>query len=234
MCGRTSLFRSIAELADRFDAEPARSFEPRYNIAPGDDLAVVTNDAPGTIDAFQWGLVPHWVDDLRGWPRPINARAESIAEKPSFRDAFDRRRCLVLADGFYEWSGNGGGKHPYRVTLGENEPFAMAGLWERWEGNGSGNGAELTTVTVVTTAANDLLAPIHDRMPVVFTPDEERAWLRADDADARRTMLDPYDGPDMRVYPVSTAVNDPSHDGPELLEPVADAGRQRGLDEFGA
>ncbi|MFC7046239.1 SOS response-associated peptidase [Halobacteriaceae archaeon GCM10025711] len=227
MCGRFSLFTPAGDLAERFDATPTRAFEPRYNVAPGDDVAVIRNDAPAVIDELEWGLIPHWVEDPDDWSKPINARGETVAEKPSFRDAFDRRRCLVLADGFYEWQERPRGpKQPYRVVLGEDDPFAMAGLWEEW----SSNDDVRRTVTIVTTDANDLMAPIHDRMPVVLAPDEEDRWLAADDPGELQGLLDPYDGEDMHAHPVSTAVNDPSNDRPGVVEPVDDP--QSGLGDF--
>ncbi|MGM0591106.1 MAG: SOS response-associated peptidase [Halobacteriota archaeon] len=225
MCGRTSLFTPLAELEARFDATAVEPFPPRYNIAPGEDLAVIRNDALDDIGLARWGLIPGWVDDVTDWPRPINARAETLSEKPSFRDAFERRRCLVLADGFYEWQRRPHGKRPYRVALDGDAPFAMAGLWERW-----GDDDAVTTCTVVTTDANDLVAPIHDRMPVLLAPDEERTWLESDDADERRTLMDPYDGDDLVAYPISTAVNDPTYDSPGVIE--RDGGGQTGLDAF--
>lgn len=226
MCGRTSLFTPVERLEARFDATVDRALSPRYNVAPGDDLAVVTDDRPDRIDLLRWGLVPSWVDDAGDWPSPINARAETLAEKPAFRDAFERRRCLVLADGFYEWTGVRGTKQPYRVALEDDAPFAMAGLWERRRADDE----VLTTCTVVTTTANETVAPLHDRMPVVLSPDEESVWLSDGTGDERRSLLDPYDGGDMRAYPVSRAVNDPANDGPEIVRPAGH--EQSGLDDF--
>ena len=235
MCGRTSLFAPQAAVEERFDARASQPLEPRYNLAPGEDLAVVRNDAPESIDQLRWGLVPHWADDPESGPRPINARAETVDEKPTFRDAFAERRCLVIADGFYEWKANGK-KQPYRVTIGENEPFAFAGLWERWRRD-AGNGEDenegeddLRTVTIITTEANELVAPIHDRMPVILAADEERRWLAGEGEP--KELLDPYDGSDLRTYPVSTAVNDPSNDSPAVVEPIDASGGQQGLDDF--
>ncbi len=227
MCGRYTLFTPPADLEERFGASFEHPPTPRYNAAPGQSLPVITNDAPETIDTFEWGLIPHWAEDASG-NRPINARAETVAEKRSFRDAYENRHCLVLADGFYEWQGTSEGKQPYRVTLDSREPFAMAGLWERWQPPGKqtglsefGNGrpeAEtdaVETFTVITTEPNDVVGTLHDRMAVVLPAAEEQRWLAEGDAD----LLRPY--PDEMVpYPVSTAVNDPSNDSPELVEEV--------------
>ena len=228
MCGRFSLFVPPGILEERFDAEVAGTYVPRYNVAPRDDVAAIRNDDPETIDALSWGLVPDWVDDPDDFPRPINARAETVAEKPSFRDAFAERRCLVLADGFYEWTGRRGSKQPYRIVRTDGEPFAFAGLWETW----GSNGGTLRTTTIVTTAANETVGAIHDRMPVILERDEERPWLSGGDPDVLQSMLHPYPDGELDAYPVSTAVNDPSHDSPDVVEPV-DVDEQSGLGQFG-
>ncbi|MFB6068773.1 MAG: SOS response-associated peptidase [Halobacterium sp.] len=226
MCGRTSLFAPQPAVEARFDAEAAAPLRPRYNVAPGEDLAAVTNEAPATIDHLEWGLLPHWADDPTTSHRPINARAESVAEKPSFRDAYRERRALVLVDGYYEWLERPDDTtQPYRIERRDGEPFALAGLWERWSGEHTRD-----TVTVVTTAANDRLRSIHDRMPVVLSPDREREWL---DAGAGEDLLTPYPEDDLRAYPVSTRVNDPANDDPSVVEPVdPEPTAQSGLDEF--
>lgn len=228
MCGRTSLFVPQSVLEDRFNATAVDPITPRYNIAPGDDLASIANETPEEIRLRGWGLIPHWVDDPAEWPEPINARAETVSEKPAFRDAFHHRRCLVLADGFYEWGGERGHKQPYRITRPDEEPFAMAGLWEEWEANGT----ERETLTIITTDANEAIAPIHDRMPVILEPDEEALWLNDADEGELRTLLDPLPADLTTVFPISTAVNDPANDRPEVIEPV-DRGTQSGLSEFG-
>lgn len=226
MCGRTSLFVPPDRIAGRFTVSVPEAYRPRYNIAPHDDLAVVRNDARGTLRLHEWGLVPHWADDdHRGF---VNARAETVEEKPSFGEAVAERRCLVIADGFYEWQERTTGKQPFRVEREDGEPFAMAGLFEpRADGP--------TTVTVVTTEPNEVVEPLHDRMAVILAPDEEAAWLDADDPDERAVLLGtpPADG--LHAYPVSTAIDDPAAEGPALVEPVAGAGEdpQTGLDDFG-
>ncbi|WP_121741363.1 SOS response-associated peptidase [Natronorubrum halophilum] len=245
MCGRYTLLIERAALEERFDAkfvdsrdEPGTGsetggFTPRYNMAPGQQLPVITNDEPETIRRLEWGLVPSWADDETGGI--INARAETLHEKPSFRAAYERRRCLVFADGFYEWTETPDGKQPYRVAFEDDRPFAMAGLWERWESDSEttqagldafgggrteaddGTDGPLETFTVVTTEPNDLVSDLHDRMAVILEPDSETQWLTADDP---RSLLEPYPADEMRAYPVSRAVNDPSVDEPSLVEPL--------------
>lgn len=224
MCGRYSLFTPPEELEDRFDAEFTFEFEPRYNAAPGQRLPVVTGDEPGAFQRLEWGLVPRWADD-RG-DGHINARAETVDEKPAFSEAYESRRCLVPADGFYEWTDAGDGKRPYRVAYEDDRPFAMAGIWERWTpdtlqtglgefGPDDGPGGEadpVETFAVLTTGPNEVVEPLHHRMAVVLDPDEEDAWLEGEEL-----PLDPAPSDGLRAYPVSTAVNDPANDGPELV-----------------
>ena len=227
MCGRYTLVLERDDLEERFDARFDEPFAPTYNAAPGQRLPVITGEEPETIRRLEWGLVPSWADDDTGGI--INARAETVAEKPSFRAAYERRRCLVPADGFYEWVETDGGKQPYRVAFEDERPFAMAGLWERWEpettqsgldafgGGLEGDDGPLETFTVVTTEPNELVGELHHRMAVILDADDERRWLTGDDP---RDLLEPYPADDMRAYPVSAAVNDPSNDDPSLVEPL--------------
>jgi len=231
MCGRYSLFAPPEDVEARFDATFAFDFEPRYNAAPSQSLPVVTDADPDTIQRMEWGLIPSWADDRtdHGY---INARAETLAQKRSFAEAYESRRCLVPADGMYEWVEAESGKQPYRVALSDDDIFAMAGLYERWKppqrqtglgefGGGGDDGGEdevVETFTIVTTEPNETVADLHHRMAVILDPAEEREWLTGD-TDAVADLLDPYDGP-MRTYQVSTAVNDPSNDSPAIIEPV--------------
>lgn len=238
MCGRYSLFAPVSDVEERFGATFEYSFDPRYNAAPSQSLPVITNDEPETIQRMEWGLIPSWADDRSEFGL-INARAETLTEKASFSDAYERRRCVVPADGFYEWTETADGKEPYRVTLADGSVFGMAGLWERWEspqrqtglaefGHGGANadGTEsdeadiVETFTVVTTEPNDVVGELHDRMAVVLEPDQTGTWLGGDE-DARRSLLAPYDG-EMRAYRVPRAVNDPSNDSPAVVEAVAE------------
>ena len=232
MCGRYTLFVEPETLEERFDARFEDSFTPTYNAAPGQRLPVITDEKPAEIGRLEWGLVPAWAGDDRDGL--INARAETIDEKPSFRDAYARGdecgRCLVLADGFYEWVEEGDGKRPYRVAFEDDRPFAMTGLWARREPETTQVGLEafgedaaepesavLETFTIVTTEPNDLVADLHHRMAAILEPGEERRWLTDDDP---RDVLEPYPSTEMRAYPVSRAVNSPATDEPSLVEPL--------------
>lgn len=265
MCGRLSLFIPQSVLEIEFEADFRGPYVPRYNVAPTEEVAVIRDVEPQVIEHRTWGLVPRWADDPSIGSRLINARAESLAEKPSFKNAYQRRRpaeeskggrCLVLADGFYEWRDDGGRKQPYRVCRTDDKPFAMAGLWECWEGReGSerpsgansprneraGSGRPVSrdgrdsreTVTIVTTEPNDVVAPLHDRMAAILPPGDERRWLVADDEAERQALLSPTDGDDLRAYPISTRVNDPSNDGPSIIEEIEpEGGTQSGLGDF--
>ena len=229
MCGRTSLFVPQSVLEDQFDATAVGPITPRYNIAPGDELATIQNDAPDEIDLLEWGLLPSWVDDSSNSPKPINARAETVAEKPMFRDAFEERRCLILADGFYEWKGRRGSKQPYRITRTDDQPFAFAGLWEQYE---EPTGDTRETVTIITTDANEVVADVHDRMPVMLEESDEETWLTASDEEMLQGVLDPYPADQLRAYPVSKKVNNPANDSADVIEEI-DIGEQVGFDEFG-
>lgn len=226
MCGRTSLAVDRPTLQRRFGVDVSVDLEPRYNIAPGEELLAVRNTAPEETTSLTWGLVPNWVDDPDEGPAPINARSETVGEKRAFADAYRNRRCLVLADGFYEWNGSSRTNHPYRIERTDSAPYAYAGLWEHW----TGDAEERWSCTVLTTAANETLAPIHDRMPVMLQPEEEAKWLHGDGPDAWNAALTPYPDDELETYPVSTEVNDPANDGPGLLERTPE---QSGLDRFG-
>lgn len=228
MCGRFGLWAPPDDLEQRFDAEISFGYEPRYNIAPeGPGIAAVQDASPDEINRLQWGLLPHWVDDPDDFPDLINARAESVAEKPSFRDAFRERRCLIPANNFFEWTGQEGQRVPYSIGVDGGEIFAMAGIWESW----STNGEEIHSAAIITTDANEVVGELHDRMPVILDADEEDRWLRSDDEDELLGFLDPYPADRTRSHEVTTAVNNPANDGPELIEPTESD--QAGLGEFG-
>lgn len=224
MCGRTSLFAPRSELEARFDASVPESYRPRYNIAPTEPIEVITSDRPDSIQRFHWGFKPHWANaDDQGF---INARSESAAEKPAFRDAWESRPCLVLSSGFYEWQDTARGpKQPYRVYREDDPVFAMAGLWQRFEGADTSR----ESVTILTTEPNELVEPLHHRMAVVLPRDDEETWLSAD-PDERAALCRPYPDSDLDTYPISTAVNDPANDSPAIIEP--DESEQTGLGEF--
>ena len=224
MCGRFSLISEIGELQGRFEFDAAGlPHAPRYNIAPSQPLLAVLNGGERRAAHLRWGLIPSWAKEASVGNRLINARAETVAERPSFRTALARRRCLVLADGFYEWQRAGKARRPMRVTLKSGEPFAFAGLWESWR---DPDGEIVRFCTIITTEANDLVRPIHDRMPVILPREMESFWLDDDveDSEALAQVLVPYPSQLMDTYEVSPLVNRPGNDGPEVIVPVAEQG----------
>lgn len=222
MCGRFTLTASGDELATLFALEQAPNLEPRYNIAPTQPVAVVRLDHEGRRREFtlmRWGLIPSWAKDISIGNRLINARAETLTEKPAFRTAFRRRRCLIPANGFYEWQKPAAGrKQPYFIGLPDRRPFAFAGLWEHWEG---ADGSVLDTCAIITTAANERVRVLHDRMPVILERADFGDWLDpATTLDRLLHLLRPYPF-EMLIYPVSTLVNAPENDRPECIIPLA-------------
>ena len=215
MCGRYTVVSPASTFEAHFEALFSTPPAPRYNAAPSQRLPVITADAPDRIQAFEWGLLPAWSRDPKAGPKPINARAETLAEKPSFRQLLLRRRCLVPADSFYEWQPTPTGKVPHRILRPDEGPFAFAGLWDEWTDRTTGE--VRPTFTIITTAANRLMAPLHERMPVILpTRAAERAWLATGDAALLRPLPDEW----LRAYPISTLVNSPANDTPQVLEPL--------------
>jgi putative SOS response-associated peptidase YedK len=223
MCARTTLTLSAHLIARWLALQDVPPWEPRYNVCPTQDhLAVRLRDGDPEAVRLRWGLVPSWATDVSVGSRMINARGETVDTQPAFRDAFRSRRCLILVDGFYEWQAIPGAKRkvPHIVRMTDGVPFVLAGLWESWRARGAE--APVETCTVVTTTANPLLAPIHDRMPVILDPSAYRMWLDPTTPAAVATaLLRPYRGPGLYAYPVSTHVNTPAHDDARCLEPVA-------------
>lgn len=221
MCGRFTRTTPIEQLAERFHFVAGElTAPPSYNIAPSQDILTVIRDGEDHRAGYlRWGLVPSWAKDPRMGARMINARSETVATKPSFRAALQRRRCLIPADGFFEWQRQDGKKIPMYVRLREHKPFAFAGLWEVWH---DPQGARLATCTILTTAANALMQPIHDRMPVILAPDAEALWLDRQVTDAQQLLpvLVPYEAAAMEAYAVSPLVNSPRHNSPECLTAV--------------
>jgi putative SOS response-associated peptidase YedK len=213
VCGRFTYAKEFRDIAIRFDLDhDIPLFRPRYNIAPGQQVAVIFNrEGARTLAMIQWGLVPSWAKDPAIGNRMINARAETLAEKPSFKRLIGKRRCVVPADGFYEWRKERKRKVPMRIRLKSEEPFGFAGLWDSWR---KPDGKELQSFTIITTEANDLLGPIHDRMPVILAPDGEKLWLESSLQDFSKvsSLLKPYPSDQMEVYEVSTLVNSPRND----------------------
>lgn len=198
-----------------FDLNPV---EPRYNIAPTQTIVGITDEGERQARAFRWGLIPFWAKDATIGSKMINARSETVAEKPSFRHALAKRRCLIPADGFYEWQKGPGGKTPTYVRFRDGRLFAFAGLWETWT---PPEGSAVATCTVLTTEPNELMAPIHNRMPVILEPADESTWLDPDTPPARRIeLLKPFAPEEMEAFPVSRRVNSPAVDDASLIEPV--------------
>lgn len=222
MCGRFTLTLDPADLRDAF---PSLSFPegmtPRFNIAPSQPVAVVANDGKNQVEFFKWGLVPSWAKDASIGNRMINARAETLAEKPSFRAAYKRRRCLILADGFYEWKPVAGQKlkTPMLIKMKSDQPFAFAGLWEAWRPDQED---AILSCTIITTTPNALMEKIHDRMPAILKPETYPLWLDpAEQApDKLGNLLKPYPASQMTAFAVSRLVNDPKQDSPECIAPV--------------
>ena len=220
MCGRFTLTADASTLQTVFDlGEAPTGIQARYNIAPSQPVAVITNDDPNTLTYHQWGLIPSWAKDPKIGYKMINARSETLHEKPSFRSAYKRRRCLIPASGFYEWTQTDDGKQPYYIHLKEQPVFAFAGLWESWH---SAEGDELRTCTIITGTPNALIQDLHHRMAVILRPDDYADWLDPAErsADTLAPMLQPYDAAAMDAYPVSTLVNNVKNDTPHLIEPV--------------
>jgi putative SOS response-associated peptidase YedK len=224
MCGRYTLTSPEEILRKLFDfGELPDLGPPRYNIAPSQPVVGVTAGKPGGRDLqlrlFRWGLVPFWAKDPDIGNRLINARSETASTKPAFRAAMKYRRCLLPADGFYEWKKTDEGKQPYHIGMEGHEPFALAGLWESWDGGGTG---PLETCAILTTEPNELLAEVHNRMPVIIPPEHFARWLDPDATDPGElaSLLGPYPPGEMTAYPVSRRVNRPTHDAPECIEPI--------------
>lgn len=204
-----------------FGVEFPLELEPRYNITPGSFVVTLRAGSELVVEpaVLKWGLIPSWAKDPAIGNRLINARVETVQQKPSFRAAFRRRRCVVLADGFYEWRSMRDGKVPYFITLAEDGPLAMAGLWEHWQG---ADGEEIQTCTILTTEANRRLVPLHSRMPIVLAPAGSRRWIGqdADEPDSAHKILRASDNDRLEFWPVSRSVNNPRNDGADLVKPV--------------
>lgn len=219
MCGRFTLTVSPDQLQTIFELSepPPAELGPRYNIAPTQPVAVITNQAPRKLELFKWGLIPSWAKDPKIGNSLINARGETVAEKPAFRAAFKRRRCLILADGFYEWKKEGKTKTPMYIQLKDGAPFALAGLWEVWH---AADGSNVPTCTIITTTPNKLMESIHDRMPVILPPKAYATWLTPDELPAAeaQALIQPFAASKMKARAVSTLVNNPRVDNPLILQ----------------
>jgi putative SOS response-associated peptidase YedK len=228
MCGRYTITAPLEAIQRLFRVEDRPNLAPRYNVAPTQSVPIVRRPPAGTgegegeggtarqLATVRWGLIPFWAKDESIGSKLINARAETVADKPAFRDSFAKRRCLVVADGFYEWQKQGSKKQPWRITLASGEPFGFAGLWADWK---TPEGERMETCTIVTTEANSLVAPIHNRMPVILDPADHDRWLDGD-RDTALDLLTPFDPEAMTAYPVDPRVGNVRNDGPDLIDPL--------------
>jgi len=221
VCGRITLTTPGDELADYLRTVESLDRAPRYNIAPTQAVAAVRveDDARRHLREMRWGLIPHWADDPSIGNRMVNARAETVAEKPAFRDPFRRSRCLVVADGFYEWQRLDGAKQPWYLYRADGEPLALAGLWDRWR---PPDGEPVTSCTIVTTRPNELVEELHDRMPVILPEEDWQSWLDPEqrDAAALQELLRAFPADGMEAHAVSKHVNSPANDDPECIRPL--------------
>lgn len=218
MCGRFQLSLKGKHISERFNVEVYdKMYSPNFNCAPSQKLPVITNTALGELSFFKWGLIPFWAKDPRIGSKLINARAETIQEKPSFKQAFVNRRCLIPANGFYEWRNSD--KLPFRIFLKSEALFAFAGIWEIWK---DAEERPIYTFSIITTSPNKLMESIHDRMPVILPIEHEEAWLKEHNIVSLQKLLVPFDDSKMEAYAISKKVNSPKNNGPEIVVPVAE------------
>jgi putative SOS response-associated peptidase YedK len=221
MCGRFTLTVPLEELMLRYGVEQiAFDYEPRYNVAPGQLVtAVLAHEGQKRLGQLKWGLVPSWAKDVSIAYKTINAKSETVGEKPAFKNAFQRKRCLIPADGFYEWKKSGREKQPMRILLKEREIFSMAGLYDTWN---APDGTKLHTCTILTTKPNTLVGPIHDRMPVILRREDEELWLDREhfDADLLQSLLVPYPEEEMFAYPVAAMVGNVKNELPDCIAEI--------------
>lgn len=216
MCGRFTLTVDIDTVARAFGVAPSVQSTPRYNVAPTQNVVAILRDETKHLDFLRWGLIPSWAKEESIGAKMINARAETLAEKPSFKRLLQGRRCLIVADGFYEWRQEAGGKTPMYFTLPDHEPFAFAGLWDVWR---QPDGQPLRTCTIITTEPNAVVAPVHNRMPVILTTDAQEEWLDPSQHDSHvlQQLLKAYTASEMLARPVSRKINSPQYDSADLI-----------------
>ncbi|MDP1419486.1 SOS response-associated peptidase [Peribacillus simplex] len=222
MCGRFTLFTDIEEIKERFDIQGSfdGEYQFSYNIAPSQSVLSVINDgARNRLGYLRWGLIPFWAKDEKEGYKMINARAETIAEKASFKNAYKKKRCLIIADSFYEWKKTPERKIPMRIKLKNHAPFGMAGLWESWK---SSEGISIYSCSVITTVPNELMTSIHDRMPVILKPEDEKDWLNPsiNDPAYLQQYLKSFDSEQMEAFEVSTDVNSTKNNSPNLIQQI--------------
>jgi putative SOS response-associated peptidase YedK len=232
MCGRFALLTHAEALIERFGVEEViKRPEPRYNIAPNQNVTVVVQREKRQLTEMRWGLVPFWAKDVSIGNRMINARLETVAHKPAYRNAFQKRRCLILTDGFYEWQKIGKTKIPTHIRMRDREPFAFAGLYEYWK---TKSGQTLESCTIITTVPNELVEPIHTRMPVILKLENEEIWLNPEieDKDLLLEILKPYESESMEAFEVSTFVNSPNNQGIQCILPLQSGTVQQSLASY--
>lgn len=222
MCGRFTITVTLEELITHYliDDSKIATLKPNYNVAPMHNVpAVIASDAGKRLGELRWGLVPFWAKDDKIGSKMINARAETVAEKPAFKRLLKSKRCIIPADGFYEWKKDGTSKQPYRILMSDGSLFSFAGLYDTWE---DPEGKKLSTCTIITTTPNSLMEDIHDRMPVILRPEDEADWLGRDndDVESLLKLLKPYDAAKMRAYKVPSAVGNVRNNSKELLEDI--------------
>lgn len=219
MCGRYSFILEDEMIKERFGVTVRTAiYKARYNCAPTQKLAVISNENPGELSLYRWGLIPFWAKDISIGNKLINAKSETILEKPSFKNSFKDKRCLVLSDGFYEWR-KGPVKTPFRITRSDGSAFAMAGIWDRWIGP---EGEEIRSFAILTTSPNSLMEKIHDRMPVILDPETEKRWIGNTSPESLIELMKPCAAASLIAYPVSSLVNSPRNDSPEILVPAGE------------
>ena len=221
MCGRFTLTSPVDQIQDLFEVKALPELQARYNIAPTQEVLTLRLTDEGAREAvmMRWGLVPYWADDLSIGSRMINARAETVQSKSAYRDAFERRRCLVAADGFLEWKKHGKQKQPFLIRMKDHRPFGFAGLWDRWRAADSDEW--VISCTILTTDASELVKPVHDRMPVIVRREDHEHWLDTGlHKEQLRELLTPYDAAEMEAVPVSTRVNSVANDDAACLDPA--------------
>jgi len=220
MCGRFARINTAKEIMEIFNLDQIEiELGPSYNIAPTQDVAVIIENGSSILTAMRWGLIPFWAKDISIGSKLINARAETVDEKPSFKYSFQKRRCLIVANGFYEWQKRGSNKFPYFIHLKDNKPFCFAGIYDNWK---SPDGDKITSCSIITIDAIKSLRTIHPRMPVILPRENFALWFKNSDANALKQLLIPYTKNDLDYYEVSMDVNSPANNYPDLIEPSQD------------
>ena len=218
MCGRFQLSVKGKHINERFNVEVYDDFyRPSFNCAPSQNLAVISNMEAKKLSFFSWGLIPFWAKDEKFGNKLINSKAETITEKPSFKNSFRQKRCLVICNGFYEWKKENNKKTPYRIFLKNNELFSMAGIWDTWK---DGEGRPINSFSIITTTPNSLMKNIHHRMPVILRKEDEKKWLEKTDQNELLKLLKPFEDKLMDTYPISELVNSPTNNSPEIIKKI--------------